>query len=311
MQHGKRQINIFLLTILFFSLFSINTYAHNGPRDELGGHFRTADCMYLLHNPTELAQSANNIDELIQLIKENNSNTTCSSQLTSEYVDLEGYEFKKKNSGQKETVTASKPVTSQPTGQLQMGKKYEATLEKCTDGDTANFNINGTMYKTRFLYIDTPESTNKTEAFGKEASEYTCSFLKKGNIVLETDGKDLFDKYDRLLAWVWVDNQLHQEEITKAGLVKKFYDYGDYKYEDIIIAAMNEAKSNKKGMYAEASEPVVAKESNNQSKEVVKEQNASQVEEQSDEDDSSPLSGGVIVLIILAFIIFRLVKRKK
>lgn len=137
-----------------------------------------------------------------------------------------------------------------PLGQqLETGNTYEATLEKCVDGDTAHFKINNRIYKTRFLYIDTPESTNSIEPFGAEASEFTCSFLHGGTITLETDGTELFDKYERLLAWVWVGQQLHQEEITKVGLVEDFYDYGDYRYEDKIIKAMEYAQRNSVGLY--------------------------------------------------------------
>ncbi|WP_226674575.1 thermonuclease family protein [Mesobacillus jeotgali] len=68
---------------------------------------------------------------------------------------------------------------------LQIGKSFEAELSECTDGDTAVFTINGKEYKTRFLYIDTPESTRMKEAFGPEAAQYTCSFLKQGDITLE------------------------------------------------------------------------------------------------------------------------------
>ena len=132
---------------------------------------------------------------------------------------------------------------------LILGRQYPAELVKCVDGDTAHFNIDGTIYKTRFLFIDTPESTNEIEPFGKEASDFTCSYLKKGAIMLETDGSNLFDKYDRLLAWIWVDGTLLQEDITKAGLVKDFYDYGEYKYEDQITTAMRFAKEDLNGMY--------------------------------------------------------------
>ncbi|WP_407691407.1 thermonuclease family protein [Robertmurraya mangrovi] len=49
------------------------------------------------------------------------------------------------------------------------------------------------------------------EKFGKEAANYTCSKLKQAKkILLETDGKDVYDKYDRLLAWVLLDGKLHQ-----------------------------------------------------------------------------------------------------
>jgi micrococcal nuclease len=218
----------------------LQAWAHNGSRDELGGHFRRADCVYLLHEPTELAKSASNMSELITLIKVHNSNSTCSSGLSENNVDLEGYTFSKSSVASASTST---------NGPLELGKTYKATLEKCTDGDTATFTINGASYKTRFLYIDTPESTNQQEPYGKEASDYSCSLLSKGEITIETDGPSLYDKYDRLLAWVFVDGMLHQEEITKAGLVEDFYDYGTYKYEDRINVAMLEAKANKVGVY--------------------------------------------------------------
>ena len=51
------------------------------------------------------------------------------------------------------------------------------TLSKCVDGDTAWFYLNEEEIKTRFLAIDTPESTNKIEEYGKEASNFTCDKL--------------------------------------------------------------------------------------------------------------------------------------
>jgi len=240
-----------MITLVFMSILPLQTWAHNGSRDELGGHFRRADCVYLLHEPTELAKSATNMSELITLIKKYNSNS-CASGVTESKVDLEGYTFS--NSA----VASTSPSTNIP---LELGKTYDATLEKCTDGDTATFSINGTSYKTRFLYIDTPESTNQLEPYGKEASDYSCSLLQNGQITIETDGPSLFDRYDRLLAWVFVDGKLHQEEITKAGLVEDFYDYGTYKYETRIESAMLEAKANGVGLYAvnkDSSKEVVA-----------------------------------------------------
>lgn len=229
-------------------MFPAQSEAHNGARDELGGHFRNADCVYLLHDPSDIAKSAANMDELIQLIKRYSSNSSCTSQLTAAKVDLEGYAVT--NETANDTSTQSSVSSKAYDGEIKLGKKYPAELVKCIDGDTAHFKVNGQVYKTRFLYIDTPESTNQIEPFGKEASAFTCHFLKSGTITLETDGNSVFDKYDRLLAWVWVDDHLHQEEITKAGFVEDFYDYGHYLYEDRIIKAMDDAKRLSKGMYA-------------------------------------------------------------
>lgn len=132
------------------------------------------------------------------------------------------------------------------------GKRFEVILDKCVDADTAWFNIDGKSTKVRFLYIDTPESTNQIEPYGKEASDYTKEQLTNASIIeleLNNDG-DTIDKYDRMLAWVFVDGELLQEKLAREGLVEKFYDYGfDYTYKKDIIAANDEAIAAKKGIY--------------------------------------------------------------
>ena len=114
----------------------------------------------------------------------------------------------------------------------------EVKLVKCIDGDTAEFTNIG---KTRFLLIDTPESTTKVEPYGKKASNYTCNVLKKAKtITYEYDG-DKKDKYGRSLAYIFVDGQLLQEMIAKEGYVKKLYLYKSfYKYETKVRNAIND-----------------------------------------------------------------------
>lgn len=148
------------------------------------------------------------------------------------------------------TIMPVEALASNNGDSLKLNEKYSAELEKCIDGNTAIFKIGEESFKTRFLYIDAPESTTRHDPYGKEAAEFTCSKLNEAKeIVLETDGDELYDKYNRLLAWIWVDGKLLQEELTKNGLVKMFYDYGDYKYEEQLHAAMEEAKQEKRGLY--------------------------------------------------------------
>lgn len=132
------------------------------------------------------------------------------------------------------------------------GERFEVTLQRVVDGDTAWFDVNGESTKVRFLYIDTPESTKEIQPYGKEASNYTKEQLTnatKIELELNVDG-DRTDKYDRLLAWVFIDGELLQEKLASQGLVKKFYDYGyDYTYKNDIIKADKEAQDNKRGIY--------------------------------------------------------------
>lgn len=131
--------------------------------------------------------------------------------------------------------------------------KFEVELHKCVDGDTAWFTYEDQTIKTRFLGIDTPESTNKKEKYGKEASVFTCELLQNTNLIeLEYDDKsDEVDKYNRKLVWVFVDDLLLQELILKEGLAEVKYIYGDYKYLNELYSAEKYAKKNNLNMWEE------------------------------------------------------------
>ena len=126
-------------------------------------------------------------------------------------------------------------------------QKIKVTVNKCIDGDTAKFVIDKEIENVRFLAIDTPEYTTKKEKYGLEAANFTCKMLKSANkIELELDiNSAKYDKYNRLLAWVWVDDVLLQEEIVKSGLGKVAYLYGDYKYTRLLQEQEELAKKNK------------------------------------------------------------------
>lgn len=132
----------------------------------------------------------------------------------------------------------------------------EVILSKCVDGDTAKFIFeNNKEYTVRFLAVDTPETKHpkiKEELFGKEASSFTCNSLKKSKkIILEYDkNSDKFDKYNRVLAWVFIDKKLLQQELVRNGLAEVAYLYNDYKYTDLLKDEETLAKINKVGIYS-------------------------------------------------------------
>ena len=113
--------------------------------------------------------------------------------------------------------------------------KYSAVYEYNYDGDTAVFYIKELGRKTvRFIGVDSPE---KDEEGYLEARDYTNKELSNGlNIILELDPHSPdYDKYERLLAWVWIDNELIQTKlITSNNATIKYLDsnylYADYLY---------------------------------------------------------------------------------
>ena len=128
--------------------------------------------------------------------------------------------------------------------------KITVTLNKCIDGDTAAFDYKDEVYKVRFLAVNTTE-LKKKEKYSKEALNFTCDELKKAKkIELEFDpGSDEKDKYDRYLAWVFVDGDLLQEKLVENGLAEIKYIYGDYKYTKELEKKEKQAKKDKVGIW--------------------------------------------------------------
>ena len=125
------------------------------------------------------------------------------------------------------------------------------TYIDANDGDTARFLINGENVKCRFIAIDTPEITSD-DPYSKEAREYTRERLDNASdIKLAIDEKsDEYDKFDRLIVWVFVDGELLQKELVKNGLAKVKYIYDDYKYVDELNKLQDYAKDNKLGIWS-------------------------------------------------------------
>lgn len=96
----------------------------------------------------------------------------------------------------------------------------EVTVKSYIDGDTTHFyptdnaNLPGSIVeygymKTRYMAVDTPESTGSIEPWGKAAKKFTNDKLKNAeSIVLETDGTEWeVDGNGRYLVWVWYKPQ--------------------------------------------------------------------------------------------------------
>lgn len=132
-------------------------------------------------------------------------------------------------------------------------EKEETKLIKCIDGDTAKFLYNNEEIKVRFLAVNTPEIGENVEPYGEEASKYTCDRLNSAKkIELELDQEsDKYDKYNRLLAWIFIDGELLQLDLVSQGYAEVKYIYGNYKYLNELKIAQETAKNQKIGIWKE------------------------------------------------------------
>ena len=133
-------------------------------------------------------------------------------------------------------------------------EKIEVEYKKCIDGDTAWFIMDEEEVKVRFIAINAPElehEETKAEYYSEEAKDYVCTKLERATkIELEFDpNSDKQDKYERYLAWVFVDNKLLQNDIVKNGYAKVDYVYNKYKYVDDLYKSEEIAKKKKLGIW--------------------------------------------------------------
>jgi micrococcal nuclease len=90
-----------------------------------------------------------------------------------------------------------------------------ARVERVVDGDTVRLAGVG---RVRLIGIDTPEVYGHVECFGREASAYAKSVLRRGAEVRYEAGTEAHDRYGRLLAYVWLpDGRLFNRMLVQRG----------------------------------------------------------------------------------------------
>ncbi|ODA15792.1 nuclease [Geobacillus thermoleovorans] len=129
---------------------------------------------------------------------------------------------------------------------------------KVVDGDT--FELSDGR-KVRLIGVNTPESTTRTEEYGKEASEYTKSKLEGKRVYLQKDVSDT-DQYGRLLRIVWLSvptDDMNENEIRSKMFNAKLVIDGyaepstyppDVKYADYFRKFAREAREANRGLWA-------------------------------------------------------------
>ena len=136
-----------------------------------------------------------------------------------------------------------------------LGKTEEVTLERVVDGDTLNVAFaNGATESVRLLLVDTPETSHPTlpvQPFGVEAKTFLTRWLEKGQtLTLEYDvGR--YDRYQRTLAYVWVDGLLVNEELLRRGLARVAYVYApNTQHVDAFRAVERTAMTERLGIWS-------------------------------------------------------------
>lgn len=131
-----------------------------------------------------------------------------------------------------------------------------AQVVRVIDGDTIEVSINGTTEKVRFIGVDTPETVHPTkgvEPYGREASNFTKEKLTDQTVKLEFDVEER-DQYGRLLAYVWLGEEMFNEVLLREGYAQIATYPPNVKYVERFKAAQKEAREAGRGLWGYSEE---------------------------------------------------------
>ncbi|WP_042471285.1 thermonuclease family protein [Bacillus ndiopicus] len=154
---------------------------------------------------------------------------------------------------QQSAVAASISIqyAQQATGNKLQAVKYLSI----NDGDTFSIEMNGEKHKVRLLMVDTPEMNydkGKPMPYAEDAKAFTENLLKNASkIELLFDVGPETDKYDRILAYIYVDDVLLQESLLKEGLaVMRYINKPNNTLEAELKEVQAEAQAQKLNVWA-------------------------------------------------------------
>lgn len=127
-------------------------------------------------------------------------------------------------------------------------------LIRVVDGDTIVIMFEGEQTKVRFIGVNTPESvtgnSDRDTQEGVSASEFTKRLLSDSDIVYIELDKGKYDKYERLLAYVYTEDGVQINALLlQNGLARTMFYKPNYKYQTEFNEIQNYAKSNDIGFW--------------------------------------------------------------
>ena len=130
------------------------------------------------------------------------------------------------------TVPKAETIKSESSKEQVNVEAVTGVVSSLADGDTYNIVISkdrevrdgveltaGEEITVRLLLVDTPESVGEKAGmpYGDESSSYAKGLLQGKSVTIEFDDGDIKDKYDRYLAYIYVDGKRVQDYLLENG----------------------------------------------------------------------------------------------
>ena len=152
-------------------------------------------------------------------------------------------------------ILAGRHQQAQPAGDFQRYNQKQFRVCHVVDGDTIDLDTpDGRKPYTRLRLwgIDTPETKapgKPVAYFGPQATAFTEKMVSGRMVIIELQPEEIRDKFGRLLAFVYTDdNKLLNEELLRSG-----YAYADdrwkHRFYFRFLQTESQARKNKLGLW--------------------------------------------------------------
>jgi len=135
-------------------------------------------------------------------------------------------------------------------GEVDESGREFVLVDRVVDGDTIELSDGR---KVRYIGIDTPETKDprkEVQCFGEEASAYNQDLVEGKVVALEADVADK-DRYDRLLRYVWLEDEMINKKLVAEGYAYASSYPPNVKYQAQFKLAQQQAREQNLGLWAE------------------------------------------------------------
>ena len=147
------------------------------------------------------------------------------------------------------TVTRVLPTATDVSATAQ-----RADVTRVVDGDTIDVLMGDTVYRVRYIGVDTPETVDPRRpvgCYGREASERNRDLVEGKTVGLEKDISET-DDFGRLLRYVWVDGEMVNATLVREGYAVAATYPPDVKYQELFLSLQREARDAGLGLWGPA-----------------------------------------------------------
>jgi micrococcal nuclease len=131
------------------------------------------------------------------------------------------------------------------------GEAYLVT--RVVDGDTILIDLDGTEERVRLIGVDTPESVHpndeKNVPYGEIAAAFTKERLEGKRVRIELDAQER-DRYGRLLAYVYTDDEMFNETLLSEGHAQIATYPPNVRYVETFASLQKDARARGIGLWA-------------------------------------------------------------